>query len=729
MRPKHTVSHSLLLALLSPLFVAAVPHPAVLPVTSVRPPGRKLTGKFLHITDLHPDPFYKTHSSTEDGLSCHRGKGPAGIYGAETSDCDSPLALIDQTFKWINDTIRDDIDFIVWTGDSARHDNDEMIPRSEKQVVDQNEMILDRFLSLFGKPDKYHDDDPTNDFTIPIIPSFGNNDILPHNIFTQGPNRWTNRFLKIWRQFIPEEQRHQFQRGGWFYVEVIPNKLAVFSLNTLYFFDSNSAVDGCALKSEPGFEQMEWLRIQLQILRDRGMKAMITGHIPPARVNSKTSWDETCWQKYTLWMQQYRDVIVGSLYGHMNIDHFMLQDFKDIKKHVRKGLALADTSSKNSTSEELSISAAGDYLVDLRDTFAKIPTFSDSSAVEESEVESESWISYLKSGFQGSRKRSKKKPKDPMSKIGGEYGERYSLSFVSSSLVPNYMPTLRVYSYNITGLEGHVVSESRSYGASALPTKPLLALNTAQQPLSLDYTNQDESVLEAEEIRRVQTQRLHAEKHRKPKTHKFKLPEPPSKSSPPGPAYSPQTFSLLGYTHYAANLTYINNDFDLHTNEEDVVEPERWKEGRHKGKVPKHPPRPKKFTFHVEYDTLDDKIFGLKDLTVRSYIKLAKRIAASKKGGKSSSLNLEEEDANLDFTGEQDAEDISDDELDAKKKKHHRGKKDKKHKKKKRHNKVWFTFIKRAFVGTMDPNDIKEVFGGKSIAEPIEADSGGSFEL
>jgi endopolyphosphatase len=185
-------------------------------------------------SDVHPDPFYKHYSSTEEDDACHRGSGPAGVYGAETSACDSPIALLNATFKWIKETIKDDIDFVVWTGDSARHDNDEKIPRSEQQVVAQNELLVQQFLDVFGKPENYDDPDPTNDFVIPIIPNFGNNDILPHNIFTEGPNRWTKKFLTIWRQFIPEEQRHQFQTGGWYYVEVIPNKLAVFSLNTLY---------------------------------------------------------------------------------------------------------------------------------------------------------------------------------------------------------------------------------------------------------------------------------------------------------------------------------------------------------------------------------------------------------------------------------------------------------------------------------------------------------------
>jgi len=70
---------------------------------------------------------------------------------------------------------------------------------------------------------------------------------------------------------IPEYEMHTFERGGYFAAEVVPNKLAVVSLNTLYWsllqltvfdnrFGSNAAVDGCDRKSEPGSQQFEWLR-------------------------------------------------------------------------------------------------------------------------------------------------------------------------------------------------------------------------------------------------------------------------------------------------------------------------------------------------------------------------------------------------------------------------------------------------------------------------------------
>ncbi|KAL8752628.1 MAG: hypothetical protein Q9184_005669 [Pyrenodesmia sp. 2 TL-2023] len=555
----------------------------------------KLRGRFLHITDVHPDRYYSQGSSTDEDDACHWGQGSAGLFGAERTDCDSPITLVNATFQWINDNLKDSIDFIVWTGDSARHDNDELIPRTEEQVIELNELLVTKFVEVFGKDDNINDTDPTNDFTIPIVPNFGNNDILPHNIFTQGPNRWTKAFSHVWRKFIPEEQRHSFERGGWFFVEVIPNQLAVFSLNTLYFFNSNTAADGCADRSEPGYEQFEWLRIQLQFIRQRGMKAILTGHVPPARTESKQSWDETCWQKYTLWLQQYRDVIVGGLYGHMNIDHFMLQDSKQIDMKLITGEV--EPAGK---SNDFSVQSSAEYLTELRIGWSKLPG---------------------KEAHNGDLnvKRQKSEHERFLEEIGGEWGERYSATLVSASVVPNYYPTLRVFEYNTTGVEGVAV------------------------PGFEETKNRDK----------------HSKKHQSTK------PKPPSKSQPPGPAYSPQSLSLLGYTQYFANLTRINAAFSSNRTS---------------------PGSP--FTFELEYDTRNDTVYGLSDLTMRNYIHLAARIGSHKPR----------------------SDDLDDlDDLSVTKKNKH--KKKKHHKKRKAINKVWFAFVNRAFVGAKDEETLRDQFG------------------
>lgn len=128
------------------------------------------------------------------------------MLGAPGEGCDSPETLLNQTFDWIERNLRDEIDFIVWTGDSPRHDNDERHPRTEKQIEELNQAVVDKFLEVFGKKKDGGQYKPA----IPIVPNIGNNDVMPHNIFEKGPNKWTRKLGKIWRPFIPEEQRHTF---------------------------------------------------------------------------------------------------------------------------------------------------------------------------------------------------------------------------------------------------------------------------------------------------------------------------------------------------------------------------------------------------------------------------------------------------------------------------------------------------------------------------------------
>ena len=377
------------------------------------------------------------------------------------------------TFKWIAENFKDNIDFIVWTGDSARHDSDEKIPRNADEVLETNRWVADKFAEVFSKAD-----DPQNSLTIPIIPTFGNNDILPHNILESGPNKWLTSYTSVWNNFVPEEQRHGFERGGWFYVEVIPQKLAVFSLNTLYFFTNNAAVDGCGQKSEAGYEHMEWLRIQLQFMRQRGMKAILTGHVPPARTNSKQLWDESCWQKYTLWLNQYRDVVVGGLYGHMNIDHFMVQDSEDVNILLSED----DQVVRAAMDEELSIESANEYLEELRQDWSDLPN---PKIVFSSEDDEEKYDTHVdkaakKKKDKKNKKKKKKKKKKALKEIGGPWAERYQLTHVAPSVVPNYFPTLRIYEYNITGLD-----------ADAVWAKPSSWPDASQQVDWLDKDSED----------------------------------------------------------------------------------------------------------------------------------------------------------------------------------------------------------------------------------------------
>ncbi|KAI8632293.1 Endopolyphosphatase [Xylariaceae sp. FL1651] len=619
---------------------------------------RRLHGRFLHITDLHPDEHYKPHTSTQENIACHRGHGPAGIYGAETSDCDSPMSLIDATLGWVKEHLKDEIDFVIWTGDSARHDSDEEIPRDNKDILAMNRRIADAFADVFS------DDEG---LVVPVVPTFGNNDIYPHNILLPGPNDILRRYSDIWGEFIPEAQRHTFQFGGWFYVEVIPRKLAVFSLNTMYFFDRNAGVDDCAHPSEPGFKHFEWLRVQLESLRNRGMKAILMGHVPPARTSGKQLWDETCWQRYTIWLQQYRDVVVGSLYGHMNIDHFLLQDTRDIDIPLIQGSSSGKISTREAMDDDFSIESSADYLRELRDDWAKLP---DPVVLEQDP-------------------KNPKKSKKRKNKLGGPWAERYQLTLISPSIVPNYFPSLRVFEYNITGIED-----------SSTWVDSMRAFESPEVPSSNGAT------AEARELKRRQSFGFEIEKKKKKgnksKDPNMRIPDPPKKGTPPGPAYSPQTLTLLGFTQYYANLTYINNDITGGPDDSDVS-PNRWNPGKHKGKTPQHKtPQPREFGFEVEYSTFDDKIYKLQDLTVKSYVKLAHRIGQAS----SKSQSLQEYKHNEITPKEVDDSDEDEKETDGDFMAEYTVQGGKK--KKEKGVKIWLHFLKHAFVSTKSKKELKE---------------------
>ncbi|KAF9646747.1 hypothetical protein BDM02DRAFT_3156429 [Thelephora ganbajun] len=269
---------------------------------SAKPP-RQLRGRFLHITDMHPDPLYQVGGSVSS--ACHRNKPKkdtqrAGYLGTPYKDCDSPLTLTDYTLDYLEQHWAEHIDFVIWTGDSARHDNDRKNPRTPKNIYDLNRQMTKRMEQIFLSKG------------IPVVPTIGNNDVWR-------PNSITLEYSTIWKSFIPFSSYGVFQRGGYFIVDVIPDTLAAISLNTMYFYDSNKAVGGCEYTqpNDPGNLQLDWLGVQLGIFRDKGISVWLMGHIPP----TPDLYFPECYYRYTEISLRFQDTIVGHLFGHMNIDH------------------------------------------------------------------------------------------------------------------------------------------------------------------------------------------------------------------------------------------------------------------------------------------------------------------------------------------------------------------------------------------------------------------------
>ncbi|KZP17262.1 endopolyphosphatase [Athelia psychrophila] len=370
---------------------APLQAPFEVPSTLVK---RKLNGRFLHITDMHPDPYYTPRTSVKK--SCHRKKpkkkgDEAGYYGTPHGDCDSPLRLTNFTLDFLEKHWASEIDFVIWTGDNARHDEDNKIPRTPAEIYDTNRAVASKMKSIFSARG------------IPVVPSLGNNDVWLQNILTPGPNTVTNTYSSIWGSFIPFPSYQVFQRGAYYSTEVVPDAIGVISLNTLYFYDSNKAVGGCEYTDpeDAGNLQFDWLQVQLESFRNRNMQVWVTGHVPPS---SGTYYPE-CYVRYAELSLRFQDTILGHLFGHLNADHFHFIEANDLNIWAEPAKAMSPSG----------------LFEGIIETFENIPK--------------ESKIDY----------------------------DDYGVVNVSPSVVPNpYLPSFRIFSYNITDAGSQMMRPSDS---------------------------------------------------------------------------------------------------------------------------------------------------------------------------------------------------------------------------------------------------------------------------
>ncbi|GMC38218.1 unnamed protein product [Saccharomyces cerevisiae] len=565
---------------------------------------RKLHGRFLHITDIHPDPYYVEGSSID--AVCHTGKPSkkkdvAPKFGKAMSGCDSPVILMEETLRWIKENLRDKIDFVIWTGDNIRHDNDRKHPRTEAQIFDMNNIVADKMTELFSAG---NEEDP-RDFDVSVIPSLGNNDVFPHNMFALGPTLQTREYYRIWKNFVPQQQQRTFDRSASFLTEVIPGKLAVLSINTLYLFKANPLVDNCNSKKEPGYQLLLWFGYVLEELRSRGMKVWLSGHVPPIAKN----FDQSCYDKFTLWTHEYRDIIIGGLYGHMNIDHFIPTDGKKARKSLLKAMEqstrVQQGEDSNEEDEETELNRILDhamaakevfsmgakpsnkeaYMNTVRDTYYR-KVWNKLERVDEKNVENE----------KKKKEKKDKKKKKPITRK--ELIERYSIVNIGGSVIPTFNPSFRIWEYNITD----IVNDSNFAVSEYKPWDEFFeSLNKIMED-SLLEDEMDSSNIEVGINREKMGEKKNKKKKKNDKTMPIEMPD----KYELGPAYVPQLFTPTRFVQFYADLEKINQK--LHNS---FVESKDI------------------FRYEVEY-TSDEKPYSMDSLTVGSYLDLAGRLYENK---------------------------------------------------------------------------------------------------
>lgn len=126
------------------------------------------------------------------------------------------------------------------------------------------------------------------------------------------------KYSEMWSDFIPFDQQDVFRKGGYFAVDVAPG-IRVLSLNTLYFFNSNDAVNGCD-KDGASRDHLQWIKEQLERARRERARVYMIGHVPP----SSRTFYPSCLASYVNLSLEYQDIVAGHMYGHLNFDHFLV---------------------------------------------------------------------------------------------------------------------------------------------------------------------------------------------------------------------------------------------------------------------------------------------------------------------------------------------------------------------------------------------------------------------
>ncbi|KAG2141513.1 hypothetical protein BD769DRAFT_1650743 [Suillus cothurnatus] len=196
---------------------------------------RKLHGRFLHITDIHPDPFYEPGATRAS--ACHRPN------------------LKDNT---------------------SRHDNGHDMPRTLDEIYDLNRAVAKKMEHVFLRKG------------IPVVPSLGNHDI-------SRPNKIFEEFSSIWSAFIPPTSSASFHQGGYFSTEIIPDAVAAITVKGCRYADpkdpGNIHLDWLEEQLE-GFRsrQMQYYRfVELNLRFQDTILGNLYGHLNVDHVCTVTS--------------------------------------------------------------------------------------------------------------------------------------------------------------------------------------------------------------------------------------------------------------------------------------------------------------------------------------------------------------------------------------------------------------------------------------------------------
>lgn len=186
---------------------------------------------------------------------------------------------------------------VIWTGDNTAHD-----------IWKQSQSYNLNFTTILSNIFK-------NKLTIPVMPSLGNHESYPVNVYEWGKGNsieLNDGVAEAWEPWIGQEAAKTLKEKGYFSTYLKQYNLKVISLNTQAGNDENWIL----LKdpTDPG-NHLEWLRKELDESEKLKQFVYIIGHIPP--LDNLDEWGA----RYNILVDRYNYIIRGQFFGHTHNDH------------------------------------------------------------------------------------------------------------------------------------------------------------------------------------------------------------------------------------------------------------------------------------------------------------------------------------------------------------------------------------------------------------------------
>ena len=298
--------------LIAPIIVTIVTLCAVIAIFVIYFVTSNLTDQISSIimfNDLHIDPLYEEYSNFKDGYWCRNKtsniKFPFGQYG-----CDIP----NKTFLSMINNMKEVLpnpEFILFGGDSIGHD-------------------LGYNLSQLQYHIKYVIDSISNKFpNIPILMIPGNNDFLPNYGTWENDNLNLPNILSTFSQFLNNNEKETFLKGGYYYRDFLKLNLRILFLNSI-IYSQRRPFNSTLL--DP-YDQFLFIKEKSIEAKKNNLKISIFMHIPPG-------------VSYSDYIQGFHDYYADKFFeitynfnfsfiltGHNHIDLFMPMFLKNNEPH------------------------------------------------------------------------------------------------------------------------------------------------------------------------------------------------------------------------------------------------------------------------------------------------------------------------------------------------------------------------------------------------------------